>query len=792
MTFFLRKSRDLTHLVAWLVRNCHLAIPLAGAIWVFFLQADVLQGTFNRAGDNIQHLQAQHWIFHAISVGDNPFGPLGIDFGTPLLQFYQPLHNLITVAVVRISGWNLSAVHSYLVAILFSLSPFSLCFFLRRLGLGRWAASIASLLSLVSVSAFSNSFEAYYQVGLATQALASFLFPLFLGSLISTMRREAGIVGAILLLGLTILAHSMMAVYVFLCVVLLIFVMPATWWKNWKRGLLVGFLGISMASFWLVPFMQNSAEYRPVSGTADFSSGPAWWFDGVEMEELVDLATTGRLWDGARSIERERPPLDNLSDRNDLCRTKRVRPPVLTIMILAGALACLLRIRRTSRRFLLGGFLLSLGLYAGSDDFPLLRIVPFIEQIQVFRTIYLLELFSFGLIAVAAEDLLRLFTRVISNVTRRPLVAATLAVTLVTIPVCAWAFNEIESLAETNVDPHQFPARDGDTPTFVSEATHPFRVDARYPAGISFEVGGFKESRFQNYCTHWTSVGPKSNLALCSALRLKKDREDLFHYSGIRFFTGGNAGARAGTNRNLKSIIDRFEKGKTKPNIQTHGSEYYLDTEIDSFATPFTDSVVEVLADSAQWNSLIRAWLNDISSPAPLSTSSLPVLVTTNGGTGLPSSGHLDLSDLSANRADLYEIVLKRWKSESSTASQKVGSCDISLKRGPNPLSYQHIVMRISCKEATPVIVPMFAIRGWSARIDGNPVPIFTGGSNFLTLIAPAGEHELEFNWSMTVLGQTLLIFSLLIMATVLLVPLIRAFSKVIGFPDRKKVNLLQ
>ncbi len=782
MASFSHKPRNLTHLVAWLVRNCHLAIPLAGAIWAFCLQADVLQGTFNRAGDNIQHLQAQHWIFHAISVGDNPLGPLGIDFGTPLLQFYQPLHNLITVSVARISGWNLSAVHSYLVAILFSLSPFSLCFFLRRLGLGRWAASIASLLSLVSVSAFSNSFEAYYQVGLATQALASFLFPLFLGSLISTMRRETGIVGAILLLGFTLLAHSIMAVYVFLCVVLLILVMPATWWKNWKRGLLVGFFGISMASFWLVPFMQNSAEYRPVSSPRDLSSGPAWWFDGVEMEELVDLTITGRLWDGARSIDRERSPLDNLRDRNDLCRAKRVRPPVLTIMILVGALVCLFRIKRTSRRFLLGGFLLSLGLYVGPDDFPLLRVVPFIEQIQVFRTIYLLELFSFGLIAVAAEDLLRLFTRVISNVTGRPLVAATLAVALVTIPVCAWAFNEIDSLAQTNVDPRQFAERKGDAPTFVSETTHPFRVDARYPAGVSLEVGGFKESRFQNYCTHWTGLGPKSNLALCSALRLKKDRDDLFHYSGIRFFTGGNAGARAGTNRNLKTIIARFDKSKTKPNIQTHGSEYYLDTEIDSFATPFAGPVVEVLADSAQWNSLIKAWLNDINSPAPLSTTSFPVLATTNGGTSLPSSGYLDLSDLSANRADLDEIVLKRWKLESSAASRKVSSCEISLKRGPNPLSYQHIVMRILCKEATPVSVPMFAIRGWSARIDGNPVSIFTGGSNFLTLIAPAGEHELELNWSMTVLNKALLIFSLLITAIMLLVSLIFAFRE-IGFP---------
>lgn len=768
-----RSSRFFSSAVSWLLRNSHLAVVLTAAFWAFHLQSDVLSGTQNRAGDNTAHLLAQHWIDHAVEVDDNPFGPLGIDFGTPLLQFYQPLHGLLSVTVSRVTSLELSTVHSHIVAILFSLSPFSLCFLFRRIGLSKWASATAAVVSLTSVSSFSSSFEAYYSVGLATQALAFFLFPLFIGSLVGVLRRESGIASAALLLGFSLLAHSMMAVYIFLCVILLVVTMPASWKKNWKRAAVVGILGVVIASFWLVPFIHNTSQFRQVSTDHDNSTGPAWWFNGVTKTELFELATTGRLWDGPRSVERQRPQLDDLSDRNDLFRSKRVRPPVLTLMVLAGVVASLLRLKRASRRFVLGGFVLSLGLYVGPDDFPLLRLVPFIEQIQVFRTIYLLEIFSFGLVAVAVHEILVFVSCLVRRIGGPVVVSASVAAVVVCAPAIIWSFLETEQIAAATIDERQFPARNETRPVLVSRRTYPFRIQASYPGGARRTGTGFEETFFQDHCTHWAGVGPKSNLDLCAALRVKETTSDLYRYAAIRFFSGPRMTTRRGPDKNVELLESLFSDSGISPKTEMMKNDYFIDTRHEEFGTFFQGPVVSVRADSAQWNTLVQMWLNVASKSSELDNTALPVHQFNDRESDIPGAVELDLTDLSSNASDLSVLIDQRWRNATHHPKGKAGSCQVSLANEPDYLGYQHFALNTSCERATLVVIPILAARGWTAEIDESFAPLHSGASNFLAVLVPEGSHSLALLWQWGALelfaaGAALLVTMLLLLSIVL------------------------
>lgn len=737
---------------AWAASRLHLLLLIAASTWIFHLQSEVISGRQNFSGDNGAHILAQEWINHAIDQGDNPTGPLGMEFGTPYLQFYQPLHALASVSLSRLLSLEIPIVHSNLVAIFFSLAPFSLCFLFRKLGLGRLASTTAAILSATSVSGFSNSFEAYYNVGLATQAMGFFFFPLFLGSLWPVLRREGNATASSLLLGATLISHSMNAVYVLLCVVLIFAVKPSLLPRRWRRAALVGIAGLALASFWLVPFVANTVEFRPTvpGGNQGAIRGPAWWFDGVETGDLFDLAATGRLFDGPRSIERERDQLDDLSDRNDILRSKHVRPPVLSALILIGLAATLLRLKIASRRFLLGGFLLSLALYLGPDDFPPLRLIPMIDSIQVFRTIYLLELFSFGLVAVAVDEIIRWAVRLSDRTRVNPLALVTAAAAFACLPLLAWTAYETDNLADAYLDPGQFKELEGPPAAFLTREVHPFRVDTRYPGGMKRSPSGLESGRHQDHCTHWLSVGPLSNISLCSTLRKNPTSNDMYGYAAVRYFSGPvRPGSRRATHA-LEKLGSRFADADEAPILEETSADYFLDDRLDSFATLFTGPVVTVDADPPQWQALISCWLEENGPNPNLEHTAVPLRSTGVDLLASPErSTRLDLTDLSGTHADLKQRACERWRSLSIPPVGEGGTgCSVRLRETPDSMSFQRFEFEAICDRPTLLSVPFVAVRGWTATVDGSAAPVRAGGANFIAVQTPPGEHVVSVSWS--------------------------------------------
>ena len=203
-----------------LQRSLPRALPIVAGAILLYNAFPLLQGGFYRAGDNAQHILAELVLADAIRAGDNPLGPLGLEFGLPLLRFYQPLTYLWNVAWHLVAGVDLAHVHALTMSIGFALTPLANYYCFAKLGLPRISAALGALFGIASIAGFGNSFEAYFGVGIATQAVAAEFFPLFVGTFAGMRRGENRPSTVGLTMALAVLAHATMAVYAMLFVLL--------------------------------------------------------------------------------------------------------------------------------------------------------------------------------------------------------------------------------------------------------------------------------------------------------------------------------------------------------------------------------------------------------------------------------------------------------------------------------------------------------------------------------------------------------------------------------------------
>jgi hypothetical protein len=133
--------------LAW--QQAHWLLPAAAAALALSSTHILLGEVINQSGDDTHHLLGEHALLYAIQAGDNPFGPLGLDFGQPMLRFYQCLFYLWNVAVHLVTDVGLITVHNATTIFCFALSPFAYLYFLRQLGLGKLSAGLGSFASLL-------------------------------------------------------------------------------------------------------------------------------------------------------------------------------------------------------------------------------------------------------------------------------------------------------------------------------------------------------------------------------------------------------------------------------------------------------------------------------------------------------------------------------------------------------------------------------------------------------------------------------------------------------------------
>jgi hypothetical protein len=809
------------------LRYGHLLPPAIAAVLTLSSTYILLGPVLNRSGDNIYHLMSEYALAYAFRFGDDPFGPLGLEFGIPLLRFYQCLFYLMSVGLSIGLDLDLRFVHNLLIVLCFAASPFAYLYFLRKLGLSKWAASLGSMLSMVSVAAFGNSFEAYHQAGIVTQALGGLFFPLFMGNFIGMLRGENRAATTAFLFAVAFLSHAIMSVYAAFAGAFYFLVADVGLRRNWRRLMVFCLIGMSLVAFWVLPFLTHTYEKRAVPESIIRGRG-VHWFTSVSRAELSTVLRTGRLLDDPPRKGGERDKDDIFMDKISIIGTLKTRPPVLTALTALGALVALLGLRRTSNRFLLGGFAFSLMLFAGPDDFRFINYLPFIKFIQTFRFTYLVEFFAFGLAAVGIEAVLRQlynFARTRRRFLRYPLIATW--VLLIAIGL-SWIGSEIIGLGQAHLlirDPVKLDAM-VDAMGSLKDRGYPFRADVQFPGRRKIRHGWLSAYDYNAYCTHWKGVGPTPGYHLCTGLGGLKRNPNLYALAGIRWISG--QGDDVKSTREAKDeegdvLFELLPNGKDrrgKPNTW----HSLLDTGRDHLLRPLLGRPVPVVCNDAQWIWLAKSWTTRYR--GKLWDRDTPILMRVPAGTlatsGLtgqaPALMYLDHTQIDEDKAALtafagkggvvvtpmaipgvdaepagqtsvWERLPAKMQRIRSKRPQELEREELDpgfevaeIKRyQPRGRSHQLFAFDVDALEPLVLVLPTQLFQGWQAELDGKPHPLFATGPDLVGVRLPSGAHRLVFRWQMPGWHKATLVASLLALVLVVGIWAVAIFRRARG-----------
>ncbi len=809
------RRRRLTKLIWWVKGNAHLAFPAAASILTLCSTHILLAPVLNRSGDNMYHLLNEFAILNGLRAGDNPLGPIGMDFGQPLLRFYQALFYLYNIAVHLVTGIDLKFLHNLTIVVCFALSPISYFYFLGKIGLNRWAAGIGSFFSMISVAAFGNSFEAYHQAGIVTQSMGGLFFPWFMGHFVGMLQGRNRASSTAVLFALAFLSHAIMSVFAVFAGALYFAVSHFRIRDVWKQLATFGVIGACLVAFWVLPFIAHTYQMRPVPDSI-VRGGGVHWFTSVSKDELGMVLFTGRLLDDPPTRGDKRNANDKFMDKISIIGTLKTRPPMVTILSGLGVLVALFGLRRSSRRFLLAGFFFSLMLFAGPDDFRWLKYLPFMKQIQTFRCTYLIEFFAFGLVGIGIEALLRVLGAYVVRrkaFLRYPLVTAWIMLAAVGAALCG---SEIILLGQRHLVIRSTKSLDAmvDAISPIPDHGRPFRVAPVYKGRFKLKHGWLAVHGYQPYCTHWKGTGPTAGYQLCRSLGSSSKNNDLHALAGIRYFSGKK--------NKLKPLMELrdsdkallFEQLPNGPDRYEKSNDWHhlLDSGRENFLRPLVGKPLPVVCTHAQWIwltkewiSKYRRWLFEESTPIPMRVMS-GELEASGLGEHAKAIIYLDHSELDGDRS-----VLERFAANGGTIITPVGIRNVDTtvpeieerlwgllpqsmqrpkgakaeknhreERDPGfentwvehvmdrPFSVQQFVFNVDTLESTMAMLPMQAVPGWKASLDGNPLPAFSAGPDLVGVFLPKGAHQLVFHWVMPTWHRVTLWISLLAAALVL------------------------
>ncbi|MBN2530960.1 MAG: hypothetical protein JXR76_31525 [Deltaproteobacteria bacterium] len=799
----------------WMHRYGHLLLPASAAVLTFVSTWILFGPVLNRSGDNIYHLMNEYAMANGALAGDNILGPLGMEFGQPVLRFYQSLFYMFNVAVHLITGIDLRMVHNVTLCICFGLSPFTLYYFMRKLGMNKWTAGLASYLSMVSVAAFGNSYEAFYQAGIVTQSMGGLFFPWFMGAFIGMLRGENSPISAALLFALAFLSHAIMAVYATFGGALYFLMSETSVRANVKKVVIFGTLGIALVSFWVLPFIEHNKTMRPVPDPIFRGSG-VHWYTSVSTAELIDVASAGYMLDDARHQGDERNDVEKFMDKINIIGSLSHRPPIFSIMTAFGIICALFQLRKLSVRFLLGGFAFSIMLFAGPDDFRWTGYLPFMDKVQAFRCTYLYEIFAFGLSALGVESIIApIYTFARKRVHWWGKVPFFLVWLALVAAVLGWGGYESVKLGQKHlvIREPDILNTDLDALQNIPDRGYPFKVEVRTPGRPKIRQAWFAMNGYMPFCTHWKGTGPEITFKHCGYLGTPKNSIPMLAISGVRWWTGWGA--------EIKPIIKekdedglpttfRIETGNTrdgKPNT----SRVTMDTGAEQFLRPLVGSPLPVVCNDKQWLWLAESWLKTYR--YKLWEESMPVTMRIKGGalaeSGLLNraraifyfdhshvnedyaalesfieSGGVVISPLPVEGLDVRELGLSEdpWPALPKGINSAGVNMRITLREEVDPgleiaqiehvkpekHTYQQFVFDVENVEPVIAVLPMNLYPGWKAYLNGEEIPTFSTGPDLVGVHLEKGVHRLKFRWEMPVHHRLFVYLSILAMLIII------------------------
>jgi len=761
-------------------------MPAISCAIIMFFAMRVWGTVHSVAGDDLHHLAAEAQVFGVIGEGGDPFGPLRMDCGVALLRYYQPLFYLTTSTLTHVTGLPRLAVHNAVVILCFALSPWLVAWSLRRLGLDPWAAGLASLLCISSAAGFGNSFEAYFRPGIISQALAYVFFLPFLATYQSMLEGKGGAVLPAVLLALTMLSHAPLAVFMILVGAILFACDVWPLRRIWKKLAVFSVLSAALVAFWLIPFLTYQDRYRPVPDSV-LRHGRAWLYNGLTADETVGLLMTGRMFDDGRTMKREkvRHRLDKLIDKANMGATRWVRFPLLSLLIGAGFLLALFRLKRRPQRFMASAFALGLLLYIGPDEIPWLRYIPFTHRIQGFRSTVMFELFGFAMAGMALSELGHRLWALREHV-RWPrlriglsLAFGTAVLALVSLLGYYGGKTGDVSIREWNTGAHQRLA-DASEPT---RAGAPLRIRDAYAKRDNRRWSYMLHKGLQSTCGHFLGLGPHSKLFLCRSLKPLKDKYGLARRMGFGYYL--SAGTPA-----AKLEKQRTRRGKKFVELMQKHKGHWLFRDPDAqFLQPLQRAALFIAGD-AQWLYVSRAWMKAMGrrgggallpvradaetlenpdalkafevvyvlDPDALDRSTVLAAVSHYAANGGAVFSAAPLDGIETKPLGVDGPVLGSALRTPRLAEFKVTDEDA----GPHEWIQGPFSGTVDLPKGGFVMLPIQHSPGWHAEVDGEPVHTLAAGPGFVAAQLPAGKHRVTFRWELPESERALLALSLL------------------------------
>jgi hypothetical protein len=269
--------------------------------------------------------------------------------GYPVFHYYQNLPHFLVLLLAKASFGTLSLLSAFRVVEWLAVGTLPLPLFvgLRRLGFAPLTAAAGAVMAMGVRTDYLHGAElesyTWQGLGLFTQAVGLWLFPLAMAWTYRALRDGRGMPAAAWLLALTTLAHVALGYFAFVAAGVAAVLSPRRIGERLPRLVLLGVVTLAATSYLVVPVLLDG----------DFFSRsdlvPTWKYDSFGAGGVMSRLARGELFDFGRL-------------------------PVLTALLAAGLAVLAARTVRGFRgrleqsegeRFVLAGFVAFLLLYFG-------------------------------------------------------------------------------------------------------------------------------------------------------------------------------------------------------------------------------------------------------------------------------------------------------------------------------------------------------------------------------------------------------------------------------------------
>jgi hypothetical protein len=286
------------------------------------------------------HRSMVRWAADRIRDGHLPFDgwyPY-LSLGASRFHHYQSLPHIVTGALSIPLG---EATFRWSLYLLLATWPVAVYLGARLLGLGRWPAAAAALVSPLVASEPGLGYEwgSYVWRGSGTwaQLWGMWALPFAWGLSWRAISSGRRLWLAALVLGVTVCVHLLTGYLALCCLVVFVVAKPPEVLRRLGRAAIVGIGALAVAAWMLVPLVTDAGW----TVNDEFSRG-TFYYDSFGARRILEWAVRGQLFDAGRMV------------------------PVLTILLAIGLVFAVVQARRSEPpRVVIGLGLVSLILFFG-------------------------------------------------------------------------------------------------------------------------------------------------------------------------------------------------------------------------------------------------------------------------------------------------------------------------------------------------------------------------------------------------------------------------------------------